>query len=207
MPHSSPHLNLEKTWTNTSTPFTSPVVVFTSALFFSCYAIQQRTLRELRAAIRPEPRPSPKIFLPDRFRKTTTELPDGTIVVVDDGGGGDADEQMPRWMREKLAKEARAKAAAREMVVEVRKTVPGEGGQQKVVKQDKPASSKKKKQKGAKAAKDGQGKEQWDKNLVPNPDDASKKPVSRAERRRLIKEEIKRLSQNDRPTYYQRRLW
>lgn len=40
-----------------------------------------------------------------------------------------------------------------------------------------------------------------------HPDDDTKKPVSRAERRRLIKEEIMRLSQADEPVYYQRRLW
>lgn len=34
-----------------------------------------------------------------------------------------------------------------------------------------------------------------------------KKLLSRAERRRLIKEEIQRLSQGDEPMYYQRRLW
>jgi hypothetical protein len=33
------------------------------------------------------------------------------------------------------------------------------------------------------------------------------KPVSRAERRRRIKEEIKRLSQGETPLYYQRRLY
>jgi hypothetical protein len=35
----------------------------------------------------------------------------------------------------------------------------------------------------------------------------SKVPVSRAERRRLIKEEIQRLSQSEERVYYQRRLW
>lgn len=43
--------------------------------------------------------------------------------------------------------------------------------------------------------------------VVPNPDDANQKPISRAERRRLIKEEIARLSQGEQPVYYQRRLW
>lgn len=40
-----------------------------------------------------------------------------------------------------------------------------------------------------------------------HPNDETKKPVSRAERRRLIKEEIFRLSQGDEPVYYQRRLY
>lgn len=42
---------------------------------------------------------------------------------------------------------------------------------------------------------------------IPSPDDAAQKPISRAERRRLIKEEIQRLAQGDQPVYYQRRLW
>lgn len=44
----------------------------------------------------------------------------------------------------------------------------------------------------------------------PDPEDKeneSPKPISRAERRRLIKEEIRRLSQGEAPVYYQRRLW
>lgn len=43
--------------------------------------------------------------------------------------------------------------------------------------------------------------------LDENPDEEGKKPISRAERRRMIKEEIQRLSQGDQPIYYQRRLW
>lgn len=44
---------------------------------------------------------------------------------------------------------------------------------------------------------------------VENPDPLakSKVPVSRAERRRLIKEELQKLSQSEERVYYQRRLW
>jgi hypothetical protein len=41
----------------------------------------------------------------------------------------------------------------------------------------------------------------------PDPLVKSKVPISRAERRRLIKEEIQRLSQSEEKIYYQRRLW
>lgn len=41
----------------------------------------------------------------------------------------------------------------------------------------------------------------------PDPQSKSRIPVTRAERRRLIKEEIRRLAQADQPVYYQRRLW
>ena len=44
---------------------------------------------------------------------------------------------------------------------------------------------------------------------VENPDPLSKNraPITAAERRRLIKEEITRLAQSDQKVYYQRRLW
>jgi hypothetical protein len=44
---------------------------------------------------------------------------------------------------------------------------------------------------------------------VENPDPLSKNkaPVSAAERRKMIKDEILRLAQSDKPVYYQRRLW
>lgn len=42
---------------------------------------------------------------------------------------------------------------------------------------------------------------------VENVEEGDQKPISRAERRRLIKEDIQRLSQGETPLYYQRRLW
>lgn len=44
---------------------------------------------------------------------------------------------------------------------------------------------------------------------VENPDPLSKNkaPISAAERRKMIKDEILKLSQSDKPVYYQRRLW
>ncbi|KAF3768691.1 hypothetical protein M406DRAFT_251469 [Cryphonectria parasitica EP155] len=117
------------------------VVAFTAALFLSGYVIQQRTVRHLRAAIRPDS--SPQIYLPDRFRDDTTELADGTIVMLDEYG---------RPVRQEE--------------------------EQQEQEQQRPAQEK-----------------------------PGEKPISRAERRRLIKEEIQRLSQGEEPLYYQRRLW
>lgn len=54
----------------------------------------------------------------------------------------------------------------------------------------------------AEAPRPGGGEDQ-----VENPDGETKKPVSRAERRRLIKAEIDRLASGEQPVYYQRRLW
>ncbi|GKT96266.1 hypothetical protein Ct61P_14116 [Colletotrichum tofieldiae] len=41
----------------------------------------------------------------------------------------------------------------------------------------------------------------------PDPDASNQKPISRAERRRLIKEELRRLAEGEEKVYYQRRLW
>ena len=41
----------------------------------------------------------------------------------------------------------------------------------------------------------------------PDPLAEDQRPISRAERRRLIKEELKNLAYSDQPMYYQRRLW
>ncbi|CAM1506255.1 Fc.00g058960.m01.CDS01 [Cosmosporella sp. VM-42] len=162
----------------------SVIIVFcTLALFLSGYVIQQRTLRELRIAIKPrESRPSPKVHLPDRFKATTTELEDGTILVI----GEEAEEQKQE----------------QEVLVEVKPTLP----EQEEKKQQEEEEPKKDKAEivaelSAKIAEQSNGVEYPD-PLVKNP-----KPISRAERRRLIKQEIRRLAQSDKPLYYQRRLW
>lgn len=175
------------------------VVVFTTALFLSGYAIQQRTLRDLREAIKPSPRPKPQIFLPDRFKTTTTELQDGTVVIVDVDLGPDT-YRPPRPDRDQV-------------VIEVTPTVAdddaGQGNQNtkerssgrlddavEVLREGRPSKrsspdGKEKESEGSKM----EGKKQTQKKL------------GRAERRRQIKEEIQRLAQGDRRGVYQPRLW
>ena len=70
--------------------------------------MQQKTLSKLRVAVSQQmaPRPSPKIYLPDRFKQATTELEDGTVVAVDD------DEQT--WFDGGDSDGARAEASARQ---------------------------------------------------------------------------------------------
>ncbi|KAB5562878.1 hypothetical protein GE09DRAFT_762953 [Coniochaeta sp. 2T2.1] len=185
----------------------SVVVVFTAALFLSGYAIQQRTLRDLREAIKPSPRPKPQIFLPDRFKSTTTELEDGTVIVVDIPPGPDA-YRPPRPEGEQV-------------VVEIRPTVPGddktrivEGGRKdgavevlREGKGDEKAQSRRqeelrdsKKDEGKKRESDSQKKDDKGKGKRP-------KKLSRAERRRQIKEELQKMSQGDRRGLWQPRLW
>ncbi|KAI1212776.1 uncharacterized protein F4807DRAFT_457574 [Annulohypoxylon truncatum] len=156
------------------------VVLCTAALFLSGYVIQQRTLRDLRSAIKinREPRPSPKIYLPDRFKKSTTELEDGTVVDLDD----------PR-----LGSRRRKNTVEEDDIIIVRPTFPDEKSEQQ-----KPVKAEQNNAHGA-------GVETPDIE-----DEAMKtpqKPISRAERRRQIKEEIRRLSEGTERVYYQRRLW
>ncbi|KAK1833075.1 hypothetical protein QBC39DRAFT_432643 [Podospora conica] len=157
------------------------VFLCTAALFLSGYVIQQRTLRDLRAAIKPSPRPSPKIFLPDRFQKSTTELDDGTIVAVQD--------DVPRRRKQNGG-----------IVVEVKQTVaePERVGDASVRGEQKPVGVREagEAEGPTRTQRDGKGEEE-----------RVEKPISRAERRRRIKEEIMRLSEGEERGYYQRRLW
>lgn len=137
-------------------------------------------MRNLRDAIKPKPRP--KIFLPDRFRSDTTELEDGTVVLAIHADKDGGERQAP--------------------LVEVRPSIP-EGTETAAEGVDG--------QEGGSDAAGGTdsatpGDERVGKQSK-KPDPQEEKPISRAERRRRIKEEIRRLSQADEPVYYQRRLW
>lgn len=156
------------------------VVLCTAALFFSGYTIQQRTLRDLRSAIKVnrEPRPSPKIYLPDRFKKSTTELEDGTVVDLDD----------PR-----LGRRRRRNNVQEDDIIIVRPTFPDE--------KPEPQQPVQAEQNDADESRVG---------TQNNEEEGAKKqekPISRAERRRQIKEEIRRLSEGTERVYYQRRLY
>ncbi|KXX80868.1 hypothetical protein MMYC01_202072 [Madurella mycetomatis] len=154
------------------------VFFFTAALFLSGYIIQQRTLRDLRAAIKPTPRPSPKVFLPDRFQQSTTELPDRSVIVVDDGEKGADQNGNP--------------------VVEVNLTPPDDNTQKTLSNGQQASDETVEDKKGTKRDKSSTEADDLDK---------PQKPISRAERRKRIKEEIMRLSQAQEHGYYQRRRW
>jgi hypothetical protein len=171
-----------------------PVVLLcTSALFISGCLIQQRTLRDLRTAIRPivVTRPKPKVWdteaLKRRQQRSTIKLEDGTRVQIHQGGSSynnnndDDDEDVELMMpKGKIGNENENE---NEYVdVEVRPSAPdnenGEGDEEE------------RKSRG-----------NWDGVQEGG------EPLSRAERRRRIKAEIERLSKGDTPIYYQRRLW
>ncbi|KAG7291699.1 hypothetical protein NEMBOFW57_001718 [Staphylotrichum longicolle] len=169
----------------------SSAIIFlcTAALFLSGYVIQQRTLRDLRAAIKPSPRPSPKLFLPDRFKQSTTELADGSIIILDDGDGG-AGQGGGAVVEVKPTLESDEKHEQNDVDVDAGRS---QSALQPTKTGKKLSKTSKKKGKGAPVDDDES--------------DEPQKPMSRAERRRRIKEEIMRLSQGEERGYYQRRLW
>ncbi|KAH8886683.1 hypothetical protein GQ53DRAFT_727173 [Thozetella sp. PMI_491] len=150
------------------------VVFFTSALFFSGYAIQQRTLREIRASINaPKIRPEQLIFLPDRFKKMTTELKDGTTVAVE------IDDDFPQRQRQR-----------QKTVIEIKPTPPDSE-----VQSEEPAMEAKEENKPDETTLTDPGEED------------QQRPISAAERRQRIKDEIQRLAQGTERGYWQPRLW
>ena len=177
----------------------------------SGYAIQQRTLRDLRAAIKPS-QPEPKIFLPDRFRKSTTELPDGTIIEIEDNYGGSGNRQ-----KRLRGKQSRGQNG---VVVEIKPTLPDKKESQKMDKNSEARQAKDRTEKTTTTdnkndSKKQQGTNGQDRNdkkksppgsYVQHPENPEK-VVSRAERRRLIKEELQKTAQGEERGYYQRRLW
>ncbi|KAK3365233.1 hypothetical protein B0T24DRAFT_724109 [Lasiosphaeria ovina] len=202
---------------------TSVIVLCTAALFLSGYVIQQRTLRDLRAAIRPTPRPSPKIFLPDRFKQSTTELEDGTVIAVDDP----YDNTRPAAAVEvKPTPPQQPDSAAPELrqrpIDANTDTGETDASQQKLPTKTAPeehdahthaqkTKTKKKKTKPArsrwwlyKQKKDAAAAADENRDAD---DEDSQKPISRAERRRRIRADIQKLSQGSQRGYYQRRLY
>ncbi|KAI1662411.1 hypothetical protein F4813DRAFT_107742 [Daldinia decipiens] len=157
------------------------VVLFTAALFLSGYAIQQRTLRDLRAAIKPNriPRPSPKVYFPEH-RDSPSQLED----MISDS---------------RLRHRRKKHGADEEDFVVVRPTVPEEGLEKSEWEES--AASEKDDVAGAFAGTPDAVEEPTPKKKL------EEKPVSRAERRQKIKEEIRRLSEGQERVYYQRRLW
>ncbi|KAL2128825.1 hypothetical protein VTI74DRAFT_8589 [Chaetomium olivicolor] len=169
------------------------IILCTAALFLSGYVIQQRTLRDLRAAIKPAQKLEPLIFLPDRFKKQTTELPGGSIIELEDDVGRGKDGP----------------------VIEVRPTIPDNIASQKafpdprqrsptaLVNLDRAASQTD--EQPAKTRKQ-QSKKKMEGKGAPQ----EQQPMSRAERRKRIRQEIIKSSQAQdkvKGGYHQRKWW
>jgi predicted ATPase len=152
---------------------------------------------------------SPNLYLPERFKTSTTKLDDGTILVTEgkvvlEGKQQQQVIEVELTAPEQVGEERQVKLVQQQAQVVAEKVQKA----QKVEKKKKNAGKKGKEDKKSKEEEEGGEavKHPW---AVEHPDPLVKteKPISRAERRRLIKEEIRRLSQTDKPLYYQRRLW
>lgn len=176
-------------------------MLFTLALFLSGYTLQQRTLNDLRAAIRPDfVKPSPRAHLPDYFQRTTTTLDDGTVIVGP--SEADRDEQM------RIAKkyELQSPDGPSRDTTETVKPPAAQQQKEKPLSGDGHGDATQEQLRTLSLLQIHAAKQAWG---VAHPDPLAKNPlpISRAERRRLIKEEIQRLAQDKKPLYYQRRLW
>lgn len=171
------------------------VFIFTTALFLSGYVLQQQTVRDLRAAIKPQlvrPKPGPELYLPPQFRDAEYWEARGVVdaVHVDESvaesegsekviGSDDDDEAenmigATRWQ----------KAAARKKKLMEEQAL--KEGQKPIVDDRRDG---------------GKGLEQ---ETAPKPPE---KPVSRAERRRKIKEQILAEGEGEGFKGYRRRTW
>lgn len=155
------------------------------ALFLSGYVIQQRTLRDLREAIKPRERVVIKPHLPSHFRPRFNERADGSVEY----------------------RESAAEEEAREMrkFIEVRESTAGNVNEGDAKGETKSKASWKQLD-ILRQVQQSVAENTWS---VENPDPLSKNklPITAAQRRRMIKEELKRLSHNKEPLIYQRRLW
>jgi hypothetical protein len=180
------------------------VFIFTTALFLSGYVLQQQTIRDLRAAIKPQlvrPNPGPDLYLPPQFRDAEYWEARGVVDAVqvvepetdnggsmsgieseekgsDSGGDGNGEEDnmigATRWQ----------KAAARKKKLLEEKVLLE--GQKRL------------------AEEESGGTNKDEQEVAPKP---KEKPISRAERRRRIKEQILAEGEGEGFKGYRRRMW
>ncbi|KAI0101325.1 hypothetical protein GGR51DRAFT_530230 [Nemania sp. FL0031] len=186
---------------------TGMVLLCTSALFISGCLIQQRTLRDLRSAIRPAvvTRPKPRYWDVEAMQrqrregvKTRIKLEDGTLVEIQ---GPSADVEPVEPVALELGTEMTDGEQEGE-IVEVQLTPRDAEELELGQKQAEPSP-------GSGGENESRENEAVDTAAAPAWDGVQEggEPLSRAERRRRIKAEIQRLSHGDTPVYYQRRLW
>ncbi|KAM3499946.1 hypothetical protein MY10362_006835 [Beauveria mimosiformis] len=174
--------------------FLTGIVIFlcTLALFLSGYVIQQRTVNDLREAIRPRHRPVTKPHLPERFKARITELEDGSIVFYES--------------------EAKEEARLQRQHIEVRESTNAEEPQPELADETRASQEEelnKATQQQRKMLQDIQSKTTQQSWAVENPDPwaKSKVPVDAVERRQMIRDELKRLSVSDGPVPWSKRVW
>jgi hypothetical protein len=173
------------------------VFIFTTALFLSGYVLQQQTVRDIRAAIKPQlVRPSgPELYIPPQFR--TDEFWDGKeeSIVIDNSrieNGVKSSEGSQRH-------EGGEGQEAGEGVAEEDENMIGATRWQKAAKQEERVKVKEDAQQKPMNRESATGQEEKAK--------VEEKPMSRAERRKKIKEEILAVGEGESYKGYRRRMW
>jgi hypothetical protein len=158
------------------------VVLFTAALFLSGYVLQQKTVRDLRTAIRPQAiTMQDRLYLPPQFENPPIQVrgDDESEVVINVKQGGDTDH--PDTKKGKKNKGSSTSSSKRDIKQE------GEEGQRGA--EESPAEPS-----------PGSG------STRPS-EDKSEKPLSRAARRKKIKDEILAAGEGEGFKGYRRRMW
>ncbi|KAJ0161797.1 hypothetical protein CTA2_5587 [Colletotrichum tanaceti] len=183
------------------------VVSCTAALFLSGYVIQQRTLNQLREAIKPDSRPSTKAsyYVPEHLQDVAggADRPAGEkqqiIIEVNPTMPKQQQHQQKQKQPQQHKKKAGQKLAGWTSDIWQKMVAPPEGDD-----------------KGGVTRADLEDMGERERNIEgwnvkdqknPDPEASNQKPVSRAERRKLIKDELRRLAEGEEKVYYQRRLW
>lgn len=183
------------------------VFLFTTALFLSGYVLQQQTVRDLRAAIKPQlerPPPGPDLYLPPQFtedgylvdavtvetqdiqveEKADVAINNGNKSTVEDVSAEEKGEGETHDESDMVGATRWQKAARKKKIEEARKAA--QGPQNPLNEPDYRSSSRE------------------EPTVKPKPEE---KPMSRAERRRKIKEEILAAGEGEGFKGYRRRTW
>lgn len=160
------------------------VFLFTSALFLSGYVVQQQTVRDLRAAIKPRPAPEPelRLYLPKQFQDAKPSPKENGVEV----------EVTTEDIRNDVADEPLAKIELRNEGEDIERVVEEEGKES----EDEEIDS---------ARYDVPSAEQ--KLVFEGKPETKETPLSRAARRKKIKEEIMEGSEEHGFKGYRRRMW
>ncbi|CCF41455.1 hypothetical protein CH063_11721 [Colletotrichum higginsianum] len=178
------------------------VVSCTAALFLSGYVIQQRTLNQLREAIKPDSRPSPKAsyYVPEHLQDVAggANRPAGKqqqIVIEVNPTMPEQQQQQPQKHKKKAGQKLAGWTSDMWQKMVAPPEIDDKGG---VTRADLENMGERERNIEGWNVKDQKN---------PDPEASSQKPVSRAERRKMIKEELRRLAESEEKVYYQRRLW
>ncbi|KAH6705207.1 hypothetical protein DL95DRAFT_446878 [Leptodontidium sp. 2 PMI_412] len=179
------------------------VFFFTTALFLSGYVLQQQTVRDLRAAIKPQlqrTKTAPDLYLPALNE-------DGYLVDMVQIETRPTEEDVNEQVVEESPSESTGTEGAQETVEAESEDMVGATRWQKAARRKKLEEAKKANE-GQKPMIDDQTKDSRKEKVgTKTKSKPEEKPMSRAERRKKIKEQIMAEGQGETFQGYRRRMW